>query len=140
MKRYTSVILAAAVFAFAVGCGGKSENKLGIEAGDKLVVTTELPRESFEASYGESVKSITNTDGANISIPEGTVLEVFVTPRNEARTIEVVPVKVGEVTDAGELRDMFVQERYRTEDLNFLYYTISLNVDYLSSGKIKKVE
>jgi len=137
VKRLSAVVLTAAAMMFAVGCGGGNNNGLGLKEGDKLVVTQTLERERFEASYGESVKKVDHTDGDIIEIPEGTVLEVFVTPKSDAKSIEVRPVKAGDVTDEEALRDMFVQERFRTPD--FLYYTISLKSDYLGT-KIKKVE
>jgi len=135
VNRFSAVLLTALALVFAVGCGG--DQGLGLKAGDKLLVTQNLERERFEASYGESVKNISNTNGALIEIPEGTVLEVFVTPRSGAKTIEVVPVKVDDITDPDQLRDRFVQERYRTPD--FLYYSISLDASYLGS-KVKKME
>jgi hypothetical protein len=136
--RFSAVVLTAAAAAmFAVGCGGGSNNGLGLKEGDKLIVTQALERERFEASYGESVKKIDHTDGDIIEIPEGTVLEVFVTPKSDAKSIEVRPVKSGDVTDEEALKAMFVSERFRTPD--FLYYTISLKSDYLGT-KIKKME
>ncbi len=127
---------------FAVGCTGGSK-ELGLKGGDKLVVTQTLERERFEASYGESVKKVDHTDGAIIEIPEGTVLEVFTTPKTDAKIIEVKPIKVGDTTDEEQLTEMFVPERYRKPAEKptdtFLYYTISLPVDYFGT-KVKKVE
>ncbi|MDR2591931.1 MAG: hypothetical protein LBC59_03895 [Chitinispirillales bacterium] len=140
MNRFSAVILTAAALAFAVGCGGGSN--LGVKEGDKLVVTQTLDRERFEASYGENAKKIDHTDGAIIEIPEGTVLEVFVTPKSDAKIIEVRPVKSkddagNDITDEEALKDKFVQERFRTPD--FLYYTISLKAEYLGT-KVKKID
>ena len=148
MNRFCAVTLTALALVFVVGCGGNQG--LGIKEGDKLVVTQRLERERFEASYGENVKSITNTNGALIEIPEGTVLEVFVTPKSGAKTIEArivkatVPVEDStgatterEIEGVDELTPYFIQDRYRTYD--FLYYTISLSADYLNT-KIKKIE
>lgn len=120
----------------AVGCGGGGG--LGLKEGDKLVVTQTLDRERFEASYGEDAKKIDHTDGALVEIPEGTVLEVFVTPKSDAKIIEVRPVKSADgVENADELLALFVHERFRTPD--FLYYTFSLKSEYLGT-KVKKVE
>ena len=148
MNRFCAVTLTALAFVIAIGCNG--EKKLGIKEGDKLLVTERLERERFEASYGENVQKITNTNGAFIEIPEGTVLEVFVTPRSGAKTIEARIVKATvtaedstgapverEIEGVDELTPYFIQDRYRTYD--FLYYTISLNSDYLNT-KIKKME
>jgi hypothetical protein len=119
-----------------VGCGGNAGD-IGLTGGDRLQVTERLERERFEASYGENVRNVTHTNGAFVEIPEGTILEVFVTPRTGAATIEVVPVRVGDIEDADALLEMFVQDRYRTHD--FLYYSFSLPTEYLGS-KLKKVE
>jgi hypothetical protein len=136
VNQFSAVILTAAALTFAVGCGGGGG--LGVKEGDKLVVTQTLERERFEASYGESAKKIDHTDGAIIELPEGTVLEVFVTPKSDAKIIEVRPVKSADgVTDEEALKERFVHERFRTPD--FLYYTISLKADYLGT-KVKKVE
>ena len=148
MNRFSSVVLTAAVLAIAMGCGGSPG--VGVVEGDKLIVTTDLERESVDASYGESVRNVSHTNRWNVEIPEGTVLEVFVTPSRGVNTIEVRPVKVVvdrrnedgdvetvEITDERELRDFFVPDRYLTFD--FLYYTISLSGDYLDS-KVKKME
>jgi len=151
VNRFSAVVFTALALVFVVGCGG-GDKGLGIKEGDKLVVTQRLERESFEASYGENVKSITNTNGAFIEIPEGTVLEVFVTPKSGARTIVTRIIKATvtvpsdeeggapverEIEGVDELTPYFIQDRYRTSD--FLYYTISLNADYLNT-KIKKIE
>jgi len=147
MNRFFSVVaIAAAAVVFAVGCGG--EQDLGLQSGDKLVVTERFERARFEASYGEGIRAITHTNGAFVEIPEGTVMEVFVTPRRGAATIEVIPVQaviqqrdeegaVREVTvtDADELRNHFVQARYLTHD--FIYYSFSFPAEYLGT-KLKK--
>jgi hypothetical protein len=135
MNRFSSVVLTA-VLAFIVGCGGNT-GEIGLVGGDRLKVTERLERERFEASYGEDIRNITHTNGAFVEIPEGTILEVFVAPRNNAATIEVVPFQVGDVTNSDELLQMFVQERYRTHD--FLYYSFSLPTEYLGT-KLKKIE
>ncbi|GBU21693.1 hypothetical protein R80B4_01593 [Fibrobacteres bacterium R8-0-B4] len=140
MNRLSAVILTAAALTFAVGCGGG--NGLGIKEGDKLVVTQTLDREPLGTAYGESVKKIDHTDGDLVQIPEGTVVEVFVTPKSDAKIIEVRPVKSkddagNDITDEEALKDKFVQERFRTPD--FLYYTISLKAEYLGT-KVKKIE
>jgi len=134
VNRFGAVILTAVALTFAVGCGGG--NGLGLKAGDKLVVKQALEREQFEASYGESTDKIDHTDGALVDIPEGTVLEVFVTPKSDAKIIVVMPVKSkddagNEITDVEALVNKFVPERYRTAD--FLYYTFSLKAEYLGT-------
>jgi hypothetical protein len=135
MNRFSTLVLTAALV-FIVGCGGNTGD-IGLTGGDRLKVTERLERERFEASYGESIRNITHTNGAFVEIPEGTILEVFVTPRNNAATIEVVPMQVGDVTGLEELRDMFVPERYITH--NFLYYSFSLPTEYFGT-KLVKVE
>jgi hypothetical protein len=131
VNRFSAVILTAAALMFAVGCGGGGG--LGVKGGDKLEVTQTLDRERLETIYGNA-KSPDHTDGDLITIPEGTVLEVFVTPKSDAKIIEVKPVKSGDVTDADSLLALFVPERFRTPD--FTDYTISIKVEYLGT-KVK---
>jgi len=154
VNRLSAVVLTGFAAIFAIGCGGGKD--LGIKEGDKLVLSERLERQRFDASYGENVKAVDHTEGGNIEIPEGTVFEVFVTPRKEAKTIEVRIVKAtvkvadesGAVTDreiegVDELTPYFVPERYRynntgkSED-EFLYYTLSVPVEFLGT-KLKKL-
>jgi hypothetical protein len=148
VKRFFPAVFVALALVVAAGCGGGGEPVTKI--GERFVVVQNLERERFEATYGENPRAPTHTNGAHIEIPEGTVLEVIVTPRNDANIFEVRPVKAyeevrddagnvtrREVTDEDELAIMFVQERYRTYD--FLFYTIFLNVDYIDT-KLRKVE
>ena len=133
MKRIGFAVLAATLV-FAIGC---SSPPPVVKEGDKLTVTQTIDRARFDASYGESVRAVTHTNGAIVEVPAGTVFEVFTTPRNEAKTVEVVPIKVGDVTDANEILEMFVQERYRTHD--FLYYTFSFDIGMVGQ-QLKKVD
>jgi hypothetical protein len=135
VNRFSAVVLTAAAMMFAAGCGGGGG--LGLKEGDKLVVTQNLERIPFEAAYGESVKDIAEREGGNIELPEGTVLEVFVTPKPDAKSIEVRPVKSDDVTDEEQLKEKFVPERYRR--YNFLYYTISVKSEFLGK-ELKKLE
>jgi len=148
VNRLSAVVLAGFAAIFAIGCDGGKD--LGIKEGDKLVLNERLDRQRFDASYGESVKNVDHTDGDLIQIPEKTVFEVFVTPKKDAKTIETRIVKATinvadeggaavtkESEDADELTIFFIPQRYRTSD--FLYYTITLPVDFLGT-KLKKLE
>jgi hypothetical protein len=139
VNRLGAVILTTAAIMLVVGCGGGKggSGNLGVKGGDKLVVGEDLDRVRFEASYGDDVKNIVETDGDFIEIPKGTVLEVFVTPKTEAKIIEVVPVKLGDVTDAEAIKTALVNARFLRE--NFLYYTISIDAGLLGS-KVTKME
>jgi hypothetical protein len=125
---------------FAVGCGGgggKGGKGLDVKGGDKLYATETLDRVRFEASYGENAKSPDYTEGDFITIPNGTVLEVYVTPKSGVSIIEVVPVKLGEKTNPDEIRDELINARFlKTTPL---YYTISIPIEYYGT-KVKKVE
>ena len=148
MNRLTYAVFAAVSLVVAIGCGGSQGP--GIQSGDRFVVTEGFDRVRFEASYGDQPSAPTHTNGAFIEIPAGTVLEVVVTPRKDARIFEVRPVQATvevlnedgvaeniEITDADELRDIFVQERYRT--YNFLYYTITISIEDIGT-KLKKAD
>jgi hypothetical protein len=123
---------------FAAGCGGGG-NGLGLKASDKLEVTEDLERERFEVSYGKNAKEIDHTDGDFIPIPKGTVLEVYVTPKSDAKIIEVKPIKLvdGGITDPEEIRNKLINARFLTDD--FIDYSISLKVGYLGK-ELKKME
>ena len=148
MNRFSTAVLVGFAAIFAIGCGGGKD--LGIKEGDKLVLNERLERQRFDASYGENVKNVDHTDGDFIEIPEKTVFEVFVTPRKEAKTIEVRIVKAtiqvadengvvseNESEDENELTSYFIQERYRTPD--FLYYTITMPAEFLGT-KLTKLQ
>jgi hypothetical protein len=137
VRRFCAIAFAAVALVFTIGCGG-GQKGLELKVGDKLVVTKKLERERFEAHYGANAKEISHTDGNLIQIPEGTVLEVAVTPRSDAHMFEVIPVKAGDITDSEELRNMFIQERYITHD--FLFYTITIPSAHLDSSWLKKID
>ncbi|MCL2220296.1 MAG: hypothetical protein FWC23_09215 [Chitinispirillia bacterium] len=160
MKRIGSAVLSAVVLALAIGCGGGEG--LGIKEGDELVLGERLERARFDASYGElndkGKIEIKSNDGAHVEVPEGTVFKVLVTPRREAKTIEVVPIKTTkefvledgtaekrEITDETEIRDFFVHSRFREgerfEDgrtAPFLYYSFSFDAAMLGNQLKKK--
>jgi len=143
VNRISAVILTAAALVFSIGCSGDG-NKLNLKEGDKWVATETLDRINFEASYGDNAKSPDHTDVGFTEIPEGTVLEVYVKPRAGIKSVEVKPVKTKDgVTDADQLTEIFVPERYRRPPEKptdtFMFYTISLPVEYFGS-KVKKVE
>jgi hypothetical protein len=115
---------------------------MGIKGGDKLLVTERIERARFDAAYGESARTPTHNDGALVEVPEGTVMEVFTTPRKDARTFEVVPIKTivevdgekREITDANEILEFFVHERFRDGRIApFLYYTFSFDAGLLGT-------
>ena len=148
MNRFSTAVLVGFAAIFAIGCGGSKD--LGIKDGDKLVLNERLERQRFEASYGENANNIDHTDGDFIEIPEKTVFEVFVTPRKEAKTIELrivkAPIRVADASgaiiereseDYNELTVYFVQERFRTYD--FLDYTITVPAEYLGT-KLTKLQ
>jgi hypothetical protein len=137
VNRFSAVVLTAAAMMFAVGCGGGGGNSLGLKASDKLEVLETLDRERFEVSYGESAKNIDHTDGDFLELPKGTVLEVYVTPKSDAKIIEVKPVKLEGETDPEKIRDKLINARFLTSD--FIDYSITLKVGYLGK-EIKKVE
>jgi hypothetical protein len=121
-----------------------------LKEGDLLIVTKKLEKERAVIFYGENARDIDHTNVSWIEIPENTVLEIFVTPKNGAKSIEVRIVKATikvqdksgvirerESDDGEELASYFIPKRYLTWD--FLDYTISLSADYLNS-KIIQVE
>jgi len=146
VKKVGFAVLTAVVLVMAIGCGGGEG--MGIKGGDKLVVTERIERARFDAAYGESAKAPTHNDGAIVEIPAGTVMEVFTTPRKEAKTFEVIPIKVitevdgekKEITDPTELTEFFVPERFRDGRVApFLYYTFSFDAALLGSS-LKKMD
>jgi len=138
VNRFSAVVLTAAALMLAVGCGGGGGGKgLGVKEGDTLIAAQTLERERFEASYGEGVKKIDHTDGDFIELPESTWFQVFVTPKSDAKIIEVIPVKLGAKTDPEEIKNELINARFLTPD--FLYYSISLKTEYLGT-KVKKKE
>jgi len=73
-----------------------------------------------------------------MEIPEGTILEVLVTPKIGSNMIEVIPVKVNDITDTEGLLNFFVPERFRSKP-DFVMYSISLKSEYLGK-QLKKVD
>ena len=140
MVRLKVTFMAALAALFAIGCGG---DKPLVQEGYLLEVVQNLDRERFEAAYGDiSNPGVPlNVDGAHVELPVGTVLRVLVTPKDKNSRIEVIPVRMGDITDAAELRDHVVPERFREfrqSRGDFLYYSFSLDPAYLGTKlKIK---
>ncbi|MCL2688948.1 MAG: hypothetical protein FWE57_03745 [Chitinispirillia bacterium] len=141
MLKLKVTILAALAAVFAIGCGNASAP--AVKEGDLLEVITSLPRERFEAAYGdlENPGVALNVDGSHVEIEAGTVLKVLVTPKDRNARIEVIPVKIGDLTSDSEIRDHIVPERFREfREIRgyFLYYSFSLDPEYLGNQvKIK---
>jgi len=140
VKLKVTVLAAVALAAvFAIGCGNKSAP--AVKEGDLLEVTTNLPRERFEAAYGnlENPGVALNVDGAHVEIEVGTVMKVLVTPKDKNSRLEVIPVQIGDITNDSEIRDHIIPERFRTFNQNrgdFLYYSFSFDPEYLGT-KVK---
>ena len=140
MVKLKVTVLAALAAVFAIGCGNASAPE--VKEGDELEVISNLDRERFEAAYGnlENPGVPLNVDGAHVELQAGTVVKVLVTPKDKNSKIEVIPVKIGDVTDDSELRDLVVPERFRTFSQSrgdFLYYSFSFDPSYIGT-KVKK--
>ena len=141
MVKLKVTVLAALAAIFAIGCGNASAPQ--VQEGDLLEVITSLPRERFEAAYGELENPgvALNVDGAHVEIEAGTIMKVLVTPKDRNSRIEVIPVQIGELTDATAIRDHIVPDRFREFRQSrgqFLYYSFSFDPEYLGTRvKIK---
>ncbi|MFP4164701.1 MAG: hypothetical protein ACLFQB_12580 [Chitinispirillaceae bacterium] len=130
MFKLKSVVTTALSAAFLVGCGNSGPD---VKAGDKVVVPEELPREKINLEYsgGES-------DGVYKPVPEGTVLEVVITPKTASPIVELIPVEVEGEKDSEKVQDFFVPNRFSKRE-GFLAYTIPLKKEYFGT-KVKKLE
>lgn len=141
MLKLKVTVLAALAAIFAIGCGNASAPE--VKAGDLLELTADLPRERFEANYGnlENPGVPLNVDGAYIELLAGTIMEVIVTPKDKNSTIEVIPVKIGDINNPTEIRDHIIPERFREfrqSRGDFLSYSFSFDPNYLGTTvKIK---
>jgi hypothetical protein len=138
--RFKVTVLTALAAIFAIGCGGDAPL---VKEGDHLEIIQNLDRERFEAAYGDLTNPVPlNVDGAHVELQVGTIVKVLVTPKDNKSRIEVIPVKIGDVTDDKELRSMVVPDRfteYRQSRGDFLYYSFSFDPEYLGT-KVKKVQ
>jgi len=154
VKKLSYAMVAVAALVLAVGCGGGSGHGVDIKAGDKVELTVYKEREKFDVFLGEKVKAPTHNDGGFAPIPAGTVFEVYTTPRKEAKTFQVIPIKTTievvneedgtrstrETSDREEVTAAFVPERMRDGRVApFMYYTFSFDISLIGTD-FKKVE
>lgn len=119
-------ILILSFFALILaGCGSKTT----VAKGDKFIVQEEI-RENAEIRLDGYV------DGVQVTLPEGTVLEVLYTPPATGNVIECIPVELNQQKDSEEIESLLIPERFRFKE-GYNGYSFAIKKEYIGS-KIKK--